>query len=209
MRIIILVLFIMSITTTAAAINIKPALGLSYSYLWDYSNTNKYHDTHILSIYGGLPVIKDKVSLGLSAGAHIPFVYNYKFHRSNEQYYDGSDLKCYMTKAEYDYLGKSSILSVSLPITIYINSFFLETAIGASFYIDRSIHNDTTIDYINSPQGYVQFDKKTEHFVYKNSYFSSLVTYSIGYQWNHFQFMITGKDFLSVGFEIRCLYWKR
>ena len=69
MRFTIMATLFLSFTTIATTINDKPSLGLSYSYLWDYRHTYKYFDTHILSIYGGLPLIKERANIGFEAGA--------------------------------------------------------------------------------------------------------------------------------------------
>jgi hypothetical protein len=76
MKFAIMATLVLSFTTVATTINDKPSLGLSYSYLWDYSNTFKYFDTHMVSIYGGLPIIKERVNIGLEAGIEIPFKKN-------------------------------------------------------------------------------------------------------------------------------------
>ena len=202
-----LAILILPFTTSATNVN-KPSLGLSYSWLWDYSNTYKYLDTHILSIYGGIPVIKDRVSIGFEAGIDIPFSNEYSYNHSNEYLYIGSDTNIYLAEENKYYNYKSTNITVSIPFTLYIKSFFLETAIGAKMEIGKEIHRDTTICSSRGPDGFMPFDKRTESFNGRFLSIYSNIIYSLGYQFNHFQFMITGKDLFSVGFEIRYLYWK-
>lgn len=203
-----LAILILPFTISATTIN-KPSLGLSYSWLWDYSNTYKYLDTHILSIYGGIPVIKNRVNIGLEAGIEIPFTNEYSINRSNEYLYIGSDTNIYLAEENKYYHCKSTNITVSIPVTLYIKSFFLETAIGVKMEIGKEILRDTIICSSRGPDGYTPFDKRTENFDGRFLSIYSNIIYSLGYQFNHFQFMLTGRDLFSVGFEIRYLYWKK
>lgn len=209
MRFTIMATLFLSFTTIATTINDKPSLGLSYSYLWDYRHTYKYFDTHILSIYGGLPLIKERANIGFEAGIEIPFTNKYNYNRSHADLYIGSDTNIYMAKYIEHSFEKSTNISISIPVRLYVNSFFLETAIGANFSIGKQTINDTTTYYSRHLEGFVPFDTNTCHLEGNVFSFTNIIIYSLGYQLNHFQFMITGRGLFSVGFEIRYLYWKK
>jgi hypothetical protein len=114
-----------------------------------------------------------------------------------------------MAKYNEHSFEKLTNITISIPVTLYIKSFFFETAIGANFSIGKQVVNDTSTYYSRDSDEFIQFEKSTQNFDDILFSFSDLIIYSLGYQLNHFQFMITGRSLFSVGIEIRYLYWKK
>jgi hypothetical protein len=185
-------------------------LGASYSYFINYQDLslcNSYSDNHVISLYGAYPFVKNKVNIGLEIGADLSPYFNPNAHNDRSTGLRiSNDTNILMYDSRQHWKTTELRTRASVPISLFINSFFVEIAPEVDFDFSKYSSLDTTIWYSKNNRTFVPYDTVYDNPNSLGTVIDTWFNYSIGYQWNRIQLKLTGKGFYWIGLSIRYLF---